>query len=62
MYCMIFAHNERHFKQVKVYYTMGFAHFSFRWGCGIMNMREALGAVRWAHRHGYDTEKVDYYG
>ena len=59
---MIFARNEQGLKQVKVYYVLGFPRFSYRWGCGIMNMREALGAVRWAHRKGCDTEKVDYYG
>ena len=30
-------------KQVKVHYVLGFPLFSFRWGYGIMNMREALG-------------------
>ena len=59
---MIFARNEQGLKQVKVYHVLGFPRFSDRWGCGIMNMREALGAVRWAHRKGCDTEKVEYYG
>jgi hypothetical protein len=57
---MIFAYTESGMKQVKFRRAYGTLSFSTRWGHGIMNMNEALCAVRWAHSKGWETTKVDY--
>lgn len=57
---MIFACGMGGMKQVRVCRFMGFARYSLRAGRGVMDMKEALGAVRWAHKRGFQTEMVFY--
>lgn len=60
MFCNIYALVDGEWKRLNVYYILIFPRFSFRWGNSVMNMREALEAVRWAHRRGWLTKKEDY--
>lgn len=60
LYCRIIAHTERGDKYVKISNVLGVNRFSFRRGCDILNMREALEAVLWAHSKGWMTTKEDY--
>jgi hypothetical protein len=58
---MVFAHTDNGMLQVKIRHRSPML-FSLKRGYGILSMAEAYHAVRWAHKRGWTTTKVDYGG
>lgn len=58
MFCNVIAYRDDIRKTVKTNPFWGVRYHSFRFGDSVMNINEALRAVRWAHRRGYNTEVI----